>query len=67
MCNGEGNEDDRNKFKRKDIVTHFRRRDGAVGPIWRQIVESDTCICTYARGSTLWPVVIYIYVDDWRR
>jgi hypothetical protein len=24
----------------RDIVTHFRRRDGAVGPIWRQIVES---------------------------
>jgi hypothetical protein len=24
----------------EDIVTHFRRRDGAVGPIWRQIVES---------------------------
>jgi hypothetical protein len=24
----------------KDIVTHFRRRDGAVDPIWRQIVES---------------------------
>ena len=38
MYNGEGDEDDRNKLK--DIVTHFRRRDGAVGPIWRQIVES---------------------------
>jgi hypothetical protein len=24
----------------KDIVTYFMRRDGVVGPIWRQIVES---------------------------
>lgn len=32
----------------KDIVTHFRR-DGAVGPIWRQIVEF-VCVHLHLRG-----------------